>query len=62
MSLSDCSVFNVNAIPDIFNVQRRIFLPPWKIHLYLRVRQVKPAECLSTCKCMRRKSRNSYLP
>ena len=21
--------------PDIFNVQRRIFLPPWKIHLYL---------------------------
>ena len=27
--------------PDIFNVQRRIFLPPWKIHLYLRLRQVK---------------------
>ena len=23
--------------PDIFNVQRRIFLPPWKIHLYLRL-------------------------
>ena len=42
MSLSDCSVFNVNAIPDIFNVQRRIFLSPWKIHLYLRLRQVKP--------------------
>lgn len=42
MSLSDCSVFNVNAIPDIFNVQRRIFLPPCKIHLYLRLRQVKP--------------------
>ena len=44
MSLSDCSVFNVNAMstpcqrhPDIFNVQRRIFLPPLKIHLYLRL-------------------------
>ena len=41
MSLSDCSVFNINPFPDIFNVQRRIFLPPWKIHLYLRLRQVK---------------------
>ena len=42
MSLSDCSVFNINPFPDIFNVQRRIFLPPCKIHLYLRLRQVKP--------------------
>ena len=42
MSLSDYSVFNINPFPDIFNVQRRIFLPPWKIHLYLRLRHVKP--------------------
>ena len=41
MSHFDCSVFNNNAIPDIFNVQRWIFLPTWKIHLYLRLRQVK---------------------
>ena len=39
MSPSDCSVFNVNAFPDIFNVQRRIFLSSWKIQLYLRLRQ-----------------------
>ena len=47
MSLSDCSVFSVNAIPDIFNVQRRIFFHPGKFICIYDCDKLSPAECLS---------------
>ena len=47
MSLSDCSVFNVNAISDIFMFNDGFFFHPGKFICFYECDKLSPAECLS---------------